>query len=102
MHKKSCRLEKHFYDAKKAHSAYHDTLVHSRDGFDLTLEDITKIDRIVSPRIKKGQSLYHIANTNKDVLKISESTLRWLVMVGEMNAGIIDFPQAACLQAYGK
>ena len=48
-----CRLEKHFYDAKKAHLAYCDTLVQSRNGFDLTLYDITGINSIVTPRIKK-------------------------------------------------
>ena len=89
-----CRLEKHFYDAKKAHLAYCDTLVQSRNGFDLTLYDITRINSIVSPRIKKGQSLYHIAKNNESGLNISESTLRRLVMAGEMDAGIIDLPQA--------
>ena len=89
-----CRLEKHFYDAKKAHLAYCDTLVQSRNGFDLTLYDLTRINSIVTPRIKKGQSLYHIAKNNESELNISESTLRRLVMAGEMDAGIIDLPQA--------
>ena len=89
-----CRLEKHFYDAKKAHLAYCDTLVQSRNGFDLTLYDITRINSIVTPHIKKGQSLYHIAKNNESELNISESTLRRLVMAGEMDAGIIDLPQA--------
>ena len=89
-----CRLEKHFYDAKKAHLAYCDTLVQSRNGFDLTLYDITRVNSIVTPRIKKGQSLYHIAKNNESELNISESTLRRLVMAGEMDAGIIDLPQA--------
>ena len=31
-----CRLEKHLYDAKKAQSGYYDTLVQSRNGFNLT------------------------------------------------------------------
>ena len=89
-----CRLEKHFYDAKKAHLAYCDTLVQSRNGFDLTLYDITRINSIVTPRIKKGQSLYHTAKNNESELNISESTLRRLVMAGKMDAGIIDLPQA--------
>ena len=89
-----CRLEKHFYDAKKTHLAYCDTLVQSRNGFDLTLYDITRINSIVTPRIKKGQSLYHIAKNNESELNISESTLRRLVMAGEMDSGIIDLPQA--------
>ena len=89
-----CRLEKHFYDAKKAQAEYCDTLIQSRNGFDLTLEDMTRINSIISPRIKKGQSLYHIAKNNGDELNISESTLRRLVMAGEMDAGLIDLPQA--------
>ena len=51
---------------------------------------MTRINSIISPRIKKGQSLYHIAKNNGDELNISESTLRRLVMAGEMGAGIID------------
>lgn len=85
-----CRLEKHFYDAKKAQAEYCDTLIQSRNGFDLTLEDMTRMNSIISPRIKKGHSLYHIAKNNGDELNISESTLRRLVMAGEMDAGIID------------
>ena len=59
MHKHSlikreyCFLEKHFYDTKKAQLGYCDALVQSRDGFELTLYDITSINNIVSPRIKK-------------------------------------------------
>ena len=57
------------------------------------LYDITRINSIVSPHIKKRQSLYHISKNNEDKLNISESTLRRLVMAGEMDAGIIDLPQ---------
>ena len=32
-----CRIEKHFYDAKKAQAGYYDTFVQSRNGFDPTL-----------------------------------------------------------------
>ena len=70
-----CRLEKHIYDAKKAHLAYCDTLVQSQNGFDLTLYVITRINSIVSPRIKKGQSLYHIAKNNESELNIRCKTL---------------------------
>ena len=66
-----CRLEKHFYDAKKAQLDYCDTLIQSRNGFDLNLDDITRINSIVSPRIKKGQSLYHISKNNEAELSIS-------------------------------
>lgn len=62
---------------------------------------MTRINSIISPRIKKGQSLYHIAKNNGDELNISESTLRRLVMAGEMDAGIIDLPQTANIQAQG-
>ena len=95
-----CRLEKHFYDAKKAHLGYCDTLVQSQNGFDLTLYVITRINSIVTPRIKKGQSLYHTAKNNESELNISESTLRGLVMAGEMDSGIIDLPQAVTLHSF--
>ena len=66
---------------------------------------MTRINSIISPRIKKGQSLYHITKNNGDELNISESTLKRLVMAGEMDAGLIDITllnsTSANIQAQG-
>ena len=77
-----------YYNAKHAEKEYRNTLVSSRNGFDLTDEQIDRINYIVSPLIMKGQSLYQIAQSND--LAISESTLRRLVGDCRLEARNID------------
>ncbi len=84
----NCHFGKCFYKATTAEREYRDTLINSRNGFDLTYEQFKKIDDIVSPLIKKGQSLYHIIQTND--IGISETTLRRLVNTSELEARNID------------
>lgn len=88
-----CHLEKHFYDAKEAHRAYKENLNGARCGFDLTLEELNKINAIVSPAVKKGQSLYHIVKSNQNTLGVSESTLRRLIAANEMDVINLDLPE---------
>lgn len=89
-----CHFEKRLYDAKAADSEYRSTLVSSRDGFDLTAGDFHKINDIVVPLVKKGQSVYHIVHTNRDILPVSESTIRRLIGTNELNICRIDLPEA--------
>ena len=89
-----CHFEKHLYDAKTADKEYRNTLVSSRDGFDLTASQFQKINDIVTPLVRKGQSIYHIANTNRDSLPVSESTIRRLINAGELDVCRLDLPEA--------
>lgn len=89
-----CHFEKRLYDAKAADSEYRSTLVSSRDGFDLTAGDFQKINDIVVPLVKKGQSVYHIVQTNRDILPVSESTIRRLIGTNELDICRIDLPEA--------
>ena len=84
----NCHFTKMYYNAKHAEKEYRNTLVSSRNGFDLTDEQINRINYTVSPLIMKGQSLYHIAQSND--LSISESTLRRLVGDCRLEARNID------------
>lgn len=88
-----CHFEKSIYDGKTADREYRASLVNSRNGFDLTAEQFLLVDDVVSPLIKKGQSIYHIAQTNRDILPVSESTLRRLIGCGELDARNIDLPE---------
>lgn len=90
---KYCRKPKHFYDAELANKAYKEKLSNTRNGFDLTYEDFVRIDTIVSPLVKRGQSLYHIVKSNAEQLRISESTLRRLIDAKEMSVINLDLPE---------
>lgn len=89
-----CHFEQRFYDGNSAHAKYRDTLIHSRDGFDLTAGQFSEINDIVSPAVKSGQSVYHIVQSNAERLHVSESTVRRLIRAGEMDADTIDLPEA--------
>ena len=76
--------------ASYAEKAYRDTLTNTRNGFDLTYEQIVSIDDAVSPLIMKGLSPYHIKQALGAELSISESTLRRLIANNDLQARNID------------
>lgn len=90
----TCHLDRIKYEADNAEKKYRNTLVNSRNGFDLTCEQIMTIDDLVTPLIKKGQSPYHIVQTFKDQLPISESTLRRMIKKNELSAKQVDLKEA--------
>ena len=81
-----CNYERKIYNPHAAEKEYRDMLVNRRNGFDLTYEQITQIDEMVSPLICNGLSPYHIKQTYGDKLPVSESTLRKLIAQGELKA----------------
>lgn len=89
-----CHYERHIYQASTADKEYRETLVGSRNGFDLTAGELAKIDGIVTPLVKNGQSVYHIVQTNKAALSVSESTVRRLIGASELTVRNIDLPEA--------
>lgn len=94
-HKKHfCHFEQRLYHGQDAHKQYLDTLVHSRDGFDLTAGQFQEINSLVSPLVRRGQSIYHIVKTNSDSLPVSESTIRRLLHSCELDARLIDLPES--------
>lgn len=84
----NCRFDRILYSAKDAHERYRNILTNRRAGFDLTLEELMHIDKVVSPLIKKGQSPYHILQSQN--LGISLSTLYRIIESGELDARDID------------
>ena len=89
-----CRFEKRLYDGRAAEKECRGTLVSSRSGFDLTAAEFQAVSDIVSPLVKKGQSICHIASTNRDSLPVSGSTIRRLIGSGELGACRLDLPEA--------
>lgn len=55
-----CVLERSYYSAKYADDVYRDILVSSREGINQSPVDIALLDGLISPLLKKGQSLAHI------------------------------------------
>ena len=89
----SCTLEKHLYDPSAAQKEYETVWVESHTGLSYTEEEIRRIDRIVSPLIRKGQSPAHILQNHADELMISESTLYRFLDDGLLCARNLDLPR---------
>mgnify|MGYP007054983483 CR=1 FL=1 len=58
--KGACRLVKYYYRALPSYHQYRHTLSTSRQGINLTDEELCELDNIVSPLIKQGQTIAHI------------------------------------------
>ena len=58
-----CSYDKWHYDAKDAQERAESRLKDTRTGFDLTGEELEHINELVSPLIRRGQSVFHIKQT---------------------------------------
>jgi len=90
---RSCTLEKHFYHAATAHTEYRDCLSEIRSGISLSEPEIKHLDSVISPLIKRGQSINHICANNADSIMVSESTIYRLIDYNLLSARNIDLPR---------
>lgn len=86
-----CKLTKYYYRALPSFNKYKTTLSESRQGINLTELELSNLDRIVSPLIKKGQSISHIYKTND--LPCTRATLYNYVAKNCFSARNIDLPR---------
>lgn len=77
----------------KAEKSYREVLSTSRSGFSINPDELEHLDSIVSPLVKKGQSIHHIFMSNADVLMCSEKTIYNLLNAGAFDADRLDFPR---------
>ena len=89
--KAPCRLVKYYYRALPAHNQYENTLSVSRQGINLSAEELCELDNIVSPLIKNRQTISHIFKTQD--LKCSKSTLYNYIDQNVLSARNIDLPR---------
>lgn len=88
-----CALEKSFYRAAHAQKQYDRLKSESRSGFAISEEELLHLDCVVSPLLRNGQSLHHIAIHHKDETMMSERTLYTYVNQGLFSARNIDMPR---------
>lgn len=91
--RKGCRKLKYFYRAEDAHKEYTYDLSDSRIGYDITIEELKNLDELISPLIRKGQSLYHIKASNPDKINFSVRSLYRYVEDGLFEVANIDLPK---------
>jgi IS30 family transposase len=88
-----CTLEKSIYKAVTAEEDAKILLVESRSGISIPEEEIQRIDGIVTPLIRQGQSIHHICCTNKDSVMCSERAIYNYVNDFILTAKNIDLPR---------
>ena len=74
-----CHWQKWYYLYNHAEEKYRKLLTSSRDGFNLSPQELERIDKIVSHGISLGQSLHHILAAHANEIMLSERTLYRLV-----------------------
>lgn len=88
-----CSLEKSFYRASSAQKMSETLRSEARSGFAISEQELAHLDQVVSPLLRKGQSLHHIALHHEDETMVSERTLYTYVNNGLLSARNIDMPR---------
>ena len=88
-----CTLEKKLYMGDDAHEQYRTLLCESRKGVAYTEEEILRLDQLISPLIRQGQSPHHVFVTNDDSLMVSERTIYRLIDSRMISAKNLDLPR---------
>lgn len=88
-----CTLLKRIYDPADAHEMAHHAISESRTGILSNEDDIARINRIISPLVRNGQSLHQIYLSHMDDLMCSEKTLYNYVDAGLFDVRNIDLPR---------
>lgn len=74
--KRSCLSDHYSYDAKKADQLYRTTLVHSRSGINLTVQELSTLNDVLLEGVKKGQSIEHIMDAHPEINYSTRSIYR--------------------------
>lgn len=70
-----CTLMKNIYDAEHAQYKAHDVISQSRSGLCTSEDEISRLNALISPLVRRGQSLHQIYITHQDEIMCSEKTL---------------------------
>ncbi len=88
--KTNCMMDKKIYSSKYAHDTYEALRTTSREGINQTPESIQKLDILLSPLLKKGQSIAHIYASHADEIACSRRTIYSYIDRGVFQARNID------------
>lgn len=90
---RSCTLRKQVYDAKEAQKAYEENRSDSRTGIDLTPEELKRLDDLITPLIRQGQSIHQICVNNADDIMCDERSIYNYIDAGILSVGNLDLPR---------
>lgn len=86
-----CKLTKYYYRALPSFNKYKQVLSESRQGINMTELELANLDKIVSPLVKKGQSISHIYKTHD--IPCTRATLYRYLSNNYFSVAPIDLPR---------
>jgi len=94
VHFDGCRRQRFIYVAQAAQNSYRETLVGSRSGANISEEELRRLDEIISPGVRKGQSLHHVLASHADQIQVCDKTAYRYVNGGLLSVKRHHLPQA--------
>jgi len=88
-----CSLMKNIYDAEHAHIKAHETISQSRSGLCICEEEVARLNTIISPLVKQGQSIHQIYVSHENELMCSEKTIYNYIDACILDVRNIDLPK---------
>lgn len=88
-----CRKFKYIYIANEAQKRYEATLISSRIGINISEKELQKLDNLISPLIKQGQSIKLIYSNHKKEINCSIRCLYNYIEMGLLSIRNIDLPR---------
>ena len=88
-----CKKIKYIYIASNAQKKYEETLISSREGYNITQEDLKNLDELITPLIKQGQSLKLIYRNHKNEIPCTVNCLYNYIDAGLLSVKNIDLPR---------
>lgn len=88
-----CRKIKYVYIASEAQKKYELTLSSSREGINISEEQLQKLDDLISPLVKQGQSIKLIYRNHKKEIPCKVNCLYNYIDAGLLSVKNIDLPR---------
>lgn len=88
-----CRKIRYTYYAREAQKMYEELVELCREGINLMQDEIDKINEVINPLVKKGQTTNHLYINHPEILNFSKSTFYRYVNNGVFDFGPLDFPR---------
>lgn len=88
-----CTLKKSVYDAEDAHLTFSENISEARSGILSSETELTRLNSLISPLIKKGQSVHQIYASRVNELMCSEKTIYNYIDACLFDVRNIDLPR---------
>ena len=95
---KGCTLRKQFYLHRPAHGNYRDLLEKSREGANITQDELLDMDAVLTGAVRNGQSVHHVMTHNPDRFTVSEKTVYRYAAGGLLAVKNGDMPRVCSLR----